>query len=618
MGGGLIQLVAYGAQDVYLTGNPQITIFKSLYRRHTNFSMETIENQVTNADFGKKAYVVVSRNGDLISRCYLKVVLPSISDGDGSGAAFAWVRKIGTAMIDEYEIDIGGAQIDKQFGNWLNIWQELASEVGHDRGYAQMIGDIPALTRLEKPRDTRTGLIKDAYTIKVPLMFWFCRNYGLSLPLIALQYHEVKFLFTFRAFSECCIFTKAARKAEKSFARDTGLDVAVMIDYIYLDSDERRRFAQVGHEYLIEQVQFTNDVPITSGSISQQLFFNHPVKSLFWVLKMGAYEGNSFLAYSNTEDWSTAVEVAAQSIALGRVVLDASGNPIFSDGLGNYYTQTYTYSQNVGIPSVASLNNPGSALPPGFTTANTLLMPVSFVFPGVDAVSGTAEPFIVIMKTGNVLVSKTGIADVADKVQVDRYQFIVDVPSTPSVALTLNFGQASLVANNLTIKDLSIPLEKFNDNRNTQVMRTDVVVWQHHNYGLLIDGTVNPVVMGQLKLNGHDRFDQQDGLYFNVVQTRQHFMRTPVDGLNVYSFGTDPTKHQPSGACNMSRIDTAQLNLWFEELSNKNSTVLNRADFIGGTQGFGSTINNTKLFIYAFSYNILRVMSGMAGLAYSS
>jgi hypothetical protein len=147
---------------------------------------------------------------------------------------------------------------------------------------------------------------------------------------------------------------------------------------------------------------------------------------------------------------------------------------------------------------------------------------------------------------------------------------------------------------------------------------TDVLVWQHDNYGLLIDGTINPVVRGNLKLNGHDRFTEQDGTYFNYVQTRQHFLRTPADGVNVYSFAVDPTKHQPSGSCNMSRIDTAQLNLHFDNLANKNSTILNRADFIGGTQGFGSTIANTRLFVFALSYNILRVMSGMAGLAYSS
>jgi hypothetical protein len=630
MGGGLIQLVAYGAQDVYLTGNPQITLFKSLYRRHTNFSMETIENQVTNADFGKRSYVVVSRNGDLITKCYLKVVLPSITDAENTGAAFAWVRKIGTSLIEEYKIEIGGAEIDKQFGDWLNIWQEVASEIGHDRGYAKLIGDVPELTRLEKARDTRTGIIKDAYTLKVPLLFWFCRNYGLALPLIALQYHEVKFTFNFRAFSECCVYTKAATKAEKTFSKDFGLDTAVCIDYIYLDSDERRRFAQVGHEYLIEQVQFTNDVPITSGSISQQLFFNHPVKSLFWILKMGAYQGNSFLAYSDTRDWSTAIEVAAQSIALGRILLSPVNRPIFSDNGTNYFTVDYNYNPPSGTtPGTANLITSSAVSPPsGFNASNVMAVPVSFVFPEVDVgsvvVSGVfgCVNFVMIQKTGNVLVPKTGTTgDLAHKVHVDRYQFIVDEPApfpSPTSPISLDFGQASLVANNLTVSDLSIPLEKFTDNRNNAVKVTDVLVWQHDNYGLLIDGTINPVVRGNLKLNGHDRFTEQDGTYFNYVQTRQHFLRTPADGVNVYSFAVDPTKHQPSGSCNMSRIDTAQLNLHFDNLANKNSTILNRADFIGGTQGFGSTIANTRLFVFALSYNILRVMSGMAGLAYSS
>ncbi len=625
MGGGLIQLVAYGAQDVYLTGSPQITFFKSVYRRHTNFSMETIEHPITNADFGKKAYVVVTRNGDLITKVYLRIVLPSISvgDQDASSVAFAWVRKIGHALLDNYWIEIGGAQIDKQYGNWLNIWHELASEIAQDRGYNKLIGDINELTRLEKARTDGSNIIKDEYHLFIPLQFWFCRNYGLALPLIALQYHEVRFNFEFRPFSECIVYTKNAPRADRTFIRggaSSGFDSSVLVDYIYLDSDERRRFAQVGHEYLIEQLQFTNDVAITSNTITQQLYFNHPVKSLFWALKMGAYQGNSFLAYSNTADWSTSLEIAAQSIALGRLLLDpTNGNaPVFSPTNAPNTPTAYAYnsvSNTMGVPV--------GALP--VTTTGYTPYPVSFVSPGQPPVVGVPLFAWVLntgannTPTGGVLTPKTGSVttdDLALKVLLNNFSFLLTNPGTNSV--TLNLGQANLVANNLTVQDISKPLEKFNDNRNIVVQQTDVLVWQHHNYGLLINETVNPVVAGNLKLNGHDRFTVRGGSYFNYLQPWQHFLRTPTDGLNVYSFAIKPVDHQPSGACNFSRIDTAQLNLWFEDQGRKSSQVLNRAEFLGIIPGLSNAVPNTRLYIYALNYNVLRVMSGMAGLAYSS
>jgi hypothetical protein len=148
--------------------------------------------------------------------------------------------------------------------------------------------------------------------------------------------------------------------------------------------------------------------------------------------------------------------------------------------------------------------------------------------------------------------------------------------------------------------DLSVSVDKFSiDNRDPGVKRYDVVVWQHDNYGLYIDGTVNPVQTGKLQLNGHDRFDVLDGNYFNYVQPYQHFHNTPSDGINVYSFALKPIEHQPSGSCNFSRIDNAVLQL-----------VLSSGT-VAGTA-------TAKVRVYAVNYNVLRVMSGMAGVAYSN
>ena len=222
MGGGLMQLVAYGAQDVYLTGNPQITFWKVVYRRHTNFAMESIEQTFNGqVDFGRKVTCTISRNGDLIHRVYLQVTLPEVtvtdkvsgliptvaSSASGTGVNlanqcfFRWVNYIGHALIRSVEVEIGGQRIDKHYGDWLNIWNELTQEPGHQVGYDNMVGNNLLLTG--------AGLKHvDATTLYVPLQFWFCRNPGLALPLIALQYHEVRINMEFRNKEECYIVNK--------------------------------------------------------------------------------------------------------------------------------------------------------------------------------------------------------------------------------------------------------------------------------------------------------------------------------------------------------------------------------------------------------------------------
>ena len=179
MGGGLMQLVAYGAQDIYLTGNPQITFFKVVYRRHTNFSMESIEQSFNGtADFDKKVSCTISRNGDLIFRVYIQVEIDSITEKS------SWVNWLGHAMVKTIELEIGGQRIDKHYSEWLHIWNELTQTAGHQVGYANMVGNVPALTM-----ETAST---PGVTLFIPLQFWFCRNPGLALPLIALQYHEIK------------------------------------------------------------------------------------------------------------------------------------------------------------------------------------------------------------------------------------------------------------------------------------------------------------------------------------------------------------------------------------------------------------------------------------------
>ena len=298
MGGGLLQLVAYGAQDVYLTGNPQITFFKVVYRRHTNFSIESIQQTFNGTPGGgKRVTCQISRNGDLVHKLYVVFTHPS-TGGDLDDA-----RK----CISKVEVEIGGQLIDRQYGDWMEIWNELTLPAGKKDGYVEM---IKAVSNMETK----------AY---VPLEFWFCRNIGLALPLIALQYHEVKINIEF---------------SNKDFG-----DATLWADYIFLDTDERRRFAQLSHEYLIEQVQFTGGETINSSNLSAKLSFNHPVKELIWQGK----------------------DASANIIKLGNTKLMLNGNDRFAERDTKYFTHVQPYQHHTNIPdSSCNINVYSFALKP--------------------------------------------------------------------------------------------------------------------------------------------------------------------------------------------------------------------------------------------------------------
>ena len=397
MGGGLMQLVAYGAQDIYLTGNPQITFFKVVYRRHTNFSMEAIQQTFAGSPGdGQRQTAIISRNGDLIYRMYFQAKL-YVNASD-----YTIHPNAGSYMVNTVEIEIGGQTIDRHTGDWLEVFSELTepnsaaliSDGGDDSGTLfQNMSGMGAVSA-GKPWNVGNTRLDKVY---VPLQFWFCRNPGLALPLIALQYHEVKLIVEWNSVTN---------------SAPTSCDLYV--DYIYLDTDERRRFAQVSHEYLIEQLQYH---PLEASKINE-LNFNHPVKELIW----------TSTKYKSVADQSY-----------------------------NHFNSIYDTNYNI-------------------------------------------------------------------------------------------------------------------------------------------------------KLNGHDRFEPRPRGYFTRTQIWQHhtgpggitvdkdivgpYLSSHLyDTIAVYSFSLKPEEHQPSGTCNFSRIDNAQL--------------VSEDNILGGT-------------IYAVNYNVLRIMSGMGGLAYSN
>jgi hypothetical protein len=319
MGGGLLQLVAYGAQDVYLTGNPQITFFKVVYRRHTNFSIESIQQTFNgSATLGSRVTCQISRNGDLVHKVYLQATVTS------SGTTGLASKNIGHWLIKQVEVEIGGQMIDRQYGEWMYIWNELTLPKGKEEGFKEMI----------KTKQTATI---DMVKVYVPLEFWFCRNIGLALPLIALQYHEVKINLTLN-------------DAETTNGITGVSEVELWADYIFLDTDERRRFAQLSHEYLIEQVQFTGGetIGLTAGTTKSKLSFNHPVKELVWVNKLTSTTSENWNSYQATTDFQ----------------LQLNGNDRFAKRDAKYFTHVQPYQHHENIPDGKHIHVYSFALKP--------------------------------------------------------------------------------------------------------------------------------------------------------------------------------------------------------------------------------------------------------------
>jgi hypothetical protein len=523
MAGGLMQLVAYGAQDVYLTGNPQITFWKVTYRRHTNFAMESIEQTFNGqADFGRRVTCTISRNGDLAFRTYLQITLPEIGQSlknKDDGDVFArWLDFPGEQLISQVEVEIGGQRIDRQYGDWMHIWNQLTLSKEQERGYYKMIGNTTQLTYICDPTFAavdgpcsadgvrqvcapRNALPET--TLYVPLQFWYCRNPGLALPLIALQYHEVKINLDIRNIEECLWAVSnidgTGKKVNDAYKQSLAA-ASLFVDYIFLDTDERRRMAQNPHEYLIEQLQFTGDESVGSSSNKIKLNLNHPCKELIWVVQPDV---NVDYCASLTSHHPLNHLLGAQPFNYTDA-LDALPNAIHAFGAKTLVNSaSYINTSGMFEDPFASGLTPGSA----FATA-----------------------------TGNM--TESGVSD----------------------------------AGTFVLAETAI----------------DMHCWGE-----------NPVVVAKLQLNGQDRFSEREGTYFDLVQPFQHHTRAPDTGINVYSFALRPEEHQPSGTCNFSRIDNATLQL-----------VLSNATVQG--------VSTAKVRVYAVNYNVLRIMSGMGGLAYSN
>lgn len=270
MGGGILQLSAYGGQDIETVGNPQISFFKSVYKKHTNFAIETIEQQFEGSISNKesKVFAKINKNGDLIHKTYLDIKFPEFPNSV-DGNYNNWTNGTAYAYVKEVSLLIGDLLIDKHISEWFDIWNELTDYYENEH--------LMVNKQLSKERHLKSN-IGSCKPIQCyfPLQFWFNRYTNLALPLVALQFHDVKIQFVFRSLDHL-INTDGVSIGENSSAPETKL----FVDFIFLDVDERIKFAQNSHEYLIEQVQFNK----TSLNKRNEIKFNHTVKEIIWACR---------------------------------------------------------------------------------------------------------------------------------------------------------------------------------------------------------------------------------------------------------------------------------------------------------------------------------------------
>jgi hypothetical protein len=336
--GGLLQLVAVGAQDTYIFGTPQITFFRLVYKRHTNFAMESMEQTFTGApNFGRKSTCLVARNGDLIHKAYLEIDLPPLTAN--TSQTVAWTRNIGHVIIDEVSVEIGGAIIDKHYGIWFTIFNELTQVSEKEDGYNVMIGNTASLTTLASTIP--------AATVYIPLIFWFNRNPGSALPLVALMYHDVKINFTFRPVMECYVTSDNNPLLSVPSLQNATL----FIDYIFLDAPERRMFSQMNHEYLIEQLQTNGSQSYSNSSIRQTLNFSHPTKELIWYVQPDANVVGGLNRWVDFTDNGTGSNPYAGNDPLVDCKIQLNTHDRITTRAAAYWNLLQPYDRHTRIPS---------------------------------------------------------------------------------------------------------------------------------------------------------------------------------------------------------------------------------------------------------------------------
>jgi hypothetical protein len=497
MSGGLIQLVAHGIENLYLTEDPQITFFKIVYRRHTNFSIESIPQYFNiKANFSNRVSCSISKNGDLINKIYVVVTLPNIPTLQ-NGAKVKWVENIGYVLLKTVELEIGGKIIDTHYGDWLYIWNEL-NKNNNIRGINNMIGNIPELINYSSS--------KDEYMLYIPLQFWFCRNVSLSLPIIALEYSEVKINVEFSDIINCII----AGPTHYIYIYDT-ICLFESYELIQIDSSD-------------SYIQFVNFDQTT--------------------MRMG---------YIKTDP---------------AIVLSA--NMVLTGINSKYVSTVYDPSTNL-FPTILTNNEVLNFSKSNTTFRNIFNLTLSDAFLYVD--------YVYLDNIERIKFAKS------------NHEYLIDVCQFDNDKIIFNSNNKIKVGYSHPTKELII------------IAQFDHMINDFYKDTFNYTTNINPIISKSLikkiliKLNGFNREPDYDKNFYSYIQAYQHHKSTPPNGVFLYSFALYPCDTQPSGSCNFSRIDDLSIDITVEPISYNKPA---------------------KIKIYAISYNILRIINGVAGLAFEN
>ena len=500
---GLLELVAHGIQDIFLIGNPQITFFKTIYKRHTNFSMEAYQlSYDATPQWGQKTTFNISRYADLMYTMIFEADLPllvakttgdlsngnTLSDFDKGRGNISWVNNTGHALVTYYDLTIGKNLIDRQYSEWMEIWTQLSQSESKKRGLDLMLNRNDTLI-------TNAGPI----TTYIPLQFWFCRNIGLALPLVALQYHDVQLEVNFREFSQMYTF------GDNNYYSATSNGSNILSVYkLYSTTPE------LDNSFKAKIVVFSNGAQ----------YFINPTATIGGIGQTGQI-GSPYLLQMVT------------TIPIGYTIatIYIKPNGIIDTSYNTNIVETRLYVDYIYLDTIEQKE---------FASAKHRYLIEQLQFSGAETIGAN--------------------------ITTERFR--------------LRF--------NLPIKEL------FWVNQLNSIYLTNDLF----NYSNTVDPVVpqnNIISSAQIYINGIERFSIRNGNYFRLIQPYQKHTRSPNGFIYIYSFSVKPEEHQPSGCSNFSKIDTKEL-------------FLNIAPNTGAQQ----------LRVYGLNYNILRIYSGMGGIAFSS
>lgn len=552
MAGGIIQLVAYNTEDLFLTGDPEITFFKIVYRRHTNFAIESVvQNFPTSVTFGSNSSCSISYSGDLINNIVLYVELPPVpkfydaANLNERFKKFAWVKNLGHALIQEVAIEIGGKVIDRQYGEWLHIWSQVSSK--QDVGLDKMIGNIPELYNFSNG--------KEGYKIYVPLQFWFCKEVGLSLPLVSLSSSEVKINVLFRKLSECCRIgpTSSMKILEDIVPFAPG-------DYIYqtIGGDTIQAYV-MDYDYLEKKLYYIKiqdknallknfEAYQEGGDKTTPCAYPAPKHNLFRQIKQSILESENII---------TTAHCPTPILKLPSVIIDNAN-----------------YSKNIPyrIYKLATNNAPIFCTPQPNTkeaAENTITPELRFVncWFYVDYIYLDSEERAKFIRSNHEYL-------------IEQVQFNKEINvKSPNVLQHLTLSHPCKALYWVIQLDSLVGPGTINDT---------------FRYVTLTDEEL--MLSAKLMLNGHDRFSERSAAFFNLLEPYQHHSRGPEEGIYMYSPAIYPESLQPSSTINMSKIDLIEMLMKLSGIVSPKSTVSIRS--------------------YTLNYNIFRIFFNVGGLAF--